>query len=173
MSAQGAVFPRTVSRIGDEELQAVAIHVGEDVELTFMITDDRSPYALTIDLFVTHKLELVVGKDVRPAIEAIAGQFPVHKILGMENDQSGRTMHRGASQIIVFPHTDAVGVGEFVVEQRVGIGTISIVCCPCLHLSIHRSCHQEQGEKKKVCFHIVCVNIRILTWASAHPDCLW
>ena len=39
-------------------------------------------------------------------------------------------MHGGAGQVVVVAHAQDVGVAELIVEQRVGEGTVSVVCRP-------------------------------------------
>ena len=87
------MFPRSVSRVGDKELQTISIHISEDVELSFMITYDRGPYTLSIDLIVVDELKFIIRKDIRPAVEAITREFPIDKILGVKYDKTWCTVH--------------------------------------------------------------------------------
>jgi thymidine kinase len=63
VSTQGAMFPRSVGRLADEELQAVAVDVGEDIEFAVVIADDGSPDTLSIDHLVVLQLELVLSRE--------------------------------------------------------------------------------------------------------------
>jgi hypothetical protein len=58
--------------------------------------------------------KLIVGEI--KAIKAITDVFPIHQILGMKDNQSWHRVHGSTCQIIVFTHTDNIGIGELIVE---------------------------------------------------------
>ena len=101
------MLPGACRIFGDEHLHAVAVDVGEDVELAVMITDAGCPNALAVGFFSVLQTELVAHVQT---VEAIAEELPVHQILGMQHHQSGHGVHGGSRQIEIFSHPDHVGV---------------------------------------------------------------
>jgi hypothetical protein len=48
----------------------------------------------------------------------------------MEDDKSGYSVHRRASEVIVIAYTDDVRVRELVIEQRIGKRAVTVVGSP-------------------------------------------
>ena len=138
------VGPRPADVPGGVALQALAVDVGEYVELPIGIADARSPDALTVDLAVVLKREGIVG-EVK-AVEAVAHVLPVDKVLAVEDDQPGHGVHRRACEVVVIAHADDVGIGELVVEQGVGEGAVAVVGGPGLCLCC--TCHHQEGAEE-------------------------
>ena len=124
------VLPRTTNIFGGITLQALAVDVRENVELSVGIADGWRPDALTVDLLVVLQGEGIVV-EVK-AVEAIRDVLPVDQVLRVKDDEARHRVHCGTCQIIVIAHPQDVGIGELVVEQWVGIGAIAIICCPTL-----------------------------------------
>ena len=125
-SGQLVARPRTMNRLGAEDLEAHAVDVGEDIEHALVIADAGRPDTLAVDV---PSFEPERRAQVQP-IHAVAGEFPVHQILGM-HDLNGRVhVHGGAGEVVVLAHTNNIGILELLVEQRIGVGTIAVVGGP-------------------------------------------
>ena len=122
------MLPRAMNVFCCVALQALAIHVRIDIELSVGIADARCPHALTVNLLVVLQREAVVGEV--EAVEAIGDVLPVHEVLRVQDDQPGHGVHRRTGQIVVVAHAQDVGVGELVVEQRVGKRSVAVVGSP-------------------------------------------
>ena len=105
----------------------MSVDIGEYVELSFVIADTWSPYALAICLFAVGESEFVSHIQT---VEGIAKKFPVDKVFGMQYDEPGHTMHCSARHIEVFPYTDNVRVRKFIIEKGIGECSVSIVGSP-------------------------------------------
>ena len=122
------VLPRATDILRGVALQALAVDVGEHIELAVGIADGWCPDTLAVDLLVILQREgLIVEVE---AVEAIRDVLPVHEIPGVEYDEARHRVHRRTSEIVVVAHTEDVGVGELVVKERIGISAITIVSRP-------------------------------------------
>lgn len=121
------VLPWTGRIFADENLQAVSVDIGEDIELPVVVADAGSPDTLSIRLFSVLQTEFVTHLE---AVETIAQETPVYQILGVEHYDAWRAMHGGAGQVEVITHSDEVGVRKLVVEEGVGKGAVAVVSCP-------------------------------------------
>ena len=119
--------PRSLGTIRDIDLQSMPVDIGEDIELSVVISDGRRPDTLSVSLLAIAEIEII---RIVESVETVRREFPVHQILGMENHQSRHTVHRGTRQIVILPHSDDIRVRKFVVKQRVCKGTISIISRP-------------------------------------------
>jgi hypothetical protein len=72
--------------------------------------------------------------EVEP-VHAVAGEFPVHQVLGMHQLHGGVHVHGGAGEVVRVADADDVGVLELLVEQRVGVSAVAIVGGQCLATS--------------------------------------
>ena len=126
------VCPGAADVLAGVALQALAIDVGEDIKLAVGIAYAGCPDALTVDFLVVLQREGIVGEV--EAVEAVADVLPVHQILGMQDDQAGHGVHRGAGQIVVIAHPKDVRVGELIIEQGVREGAVAVVGSPGLCL---------------------------------------
>ena len=122
------VLPRSFNLLAGIALQSLAIDIGKDIEHAIGIADTGSPNALAVDLLMILQGKLIIGEV--EAIEAVADVLPVDQILGMKDDKTGHSVHRGASQIIVIAHTEDVGVAEFIIEQGIRKRAVTIVGGP-------------------------------------------
>ena len=122
------VLPRAADVLRGVALKALPVDVRVYVELAVGIAYAGGPHALSVDFLMVAQGETVF-REVE-AREAIGDVLPVHEVLGVEDDKSGHGMHGGAGQIVVVAHAQNVGVGEFVVEERVGERAIAIVGGP-------------------------------------------
>ena len=133
------VRPRAADVLRRVALQALAVDVREDVELAARIADAGCPDALAVDL-ATARLRRAAEREGRvgevEAVEAVADVLPVHQVLGVQDDQAGHGVHRRACQVVVVAHAENVGVGELVVEQRVGERAVAVVGRPRLGLCL-------------------------------------
>ena len=125
-SGQLIALPRTINRLGAEDLEAGAVHVGENAEHPVVIADAGCPDAATIDIPSFKAIGLAKIKFVR----AIADEIPVHQIRGMHDLNRRVHMHRGAREVKVMADADHIWVFKLLVEQRVRVGTIAIVSGP-------------------------------------------
>ena len=127
-------------------MQAGAIHVGEDVERSVVVADAGGPDSPSIDVST---FEAEGGAEVE-TVDAVAGQFPVHQVLGVQHHEAGVHVHRGAGQVVVLADTNDVGVFEFLVKEWVGVGAVSVIggpggvivggCLACLRRRDLRGC---------------------------------
>ena len=122
------VLPRTCYLLACIALQALAIDIRENVELSVGIADGRSPDALSINLLMILQREGIII-EVK-AVEAIRYVFPVHKVARMKNHQSWHSVHGGACKVIIVTYSKDVWIGKLIIEQRVGKRAIPIVGCP-------------------------------------------
>ena len=127
VSAHVDVLPRPGRILGDEHLHAVAVDVGEDIKLPVVVTDTGSPNALTVGFLAVFEPELIAHVET---VETIAQEFPVHQVLGMQDDHTGCAVHRRPGQIEVLTHPNQVGVGKFVIKQRIGKRAVAVVRRP-------------------------------------------
>ena len=125
-SGQLVALPRTSNRLGAENVETRAVVVGEDIEHPVVIPDARCPDASAVDVSAFHAV--VPSKVV--FIHAVAGQFPVHQVLGMHEDDCRVHVHRRAGNVIIVADTNGVGVFEFLIKQRVGISAVPVVGGP-------------------------------------------
>ena len=138
------MLPRSLSLVGDEHLHTMSVDIREDIELTVVITDRWSPYTLSVSLLAVLKAELVAkSKEI---LHCVATETPVDEVLRMKYDYTRQTVHCRSSKIIVLSHPDNIGVAEFVIEQRVGVGTIPVVGSPRLCRGIVHAHHHKQGD---------------------------
>ena len=122
------MLPWTTNIVGNISLKSLAVDISKYIEFTFIISDARSPYALTINLFAANKRE---GRVVEvEAVEAIANLLPVHKVFGMQDVYSWYCVHGGTCKIVVVANTQDVGVRELIIEQRIREGSVAIIGCP-------------------------------------------
>ena len=119
--------PRTLGTVRDIHLQSMPVDIGEDIELAVMISDGRRPDTLSVSLLAIAEIEII---RIIKAVEAIGRELPIYEILGMDHYQSRNTVHRGTRQIVILPHSDDIRVREFIVKQRIGKGTITIISRP-------------------------------------------
>ena len=75
------------------------------------------------------------GRAKVQAIHAVAGEFPVHQVLGVHQLHSGVHMHRRAGEVVIVADADDVGVLELLVEQGIGVGSVAVVGGPVLRRS--------------------------------------
>ena len=102
------MLPWTTNIVGNISLKSLAVDISKYIEFTFIISDARSPYALTINLFAANKRE---GRVVEvEAVEAIANLLPINKVFGMQDVYSRYCVHGGTSKIVVVANTQDVGV---------------------------------------------------------------
>jgi hypothetical protein len=92
-----------------------------------VVTETRSPDAQAVNLLAV--FEAKVRAEVQ-AVEGVTEESPVHQITGVQYGQPRQGVHRGAGQVVIRAHTDHVGIGEFVVKQRVRIGPVAVVGHP-------------------------------------------
>src|ERR1017187_4234962 len=111
-----ALLPRASRVGGPVNLETKAVHVGEDVIGSLVVTETRRPDAAAVDLLAVFETE--IGAEVQ-AVKGIANDAPVHQIAGVQNGQPRHGVHGGARQVVVLAHANHVGVGELVVEQGV------------------------------------------------------
>ena len=128
-SGQLVALPRTLDRLGAEDLEARAVDVGEDVEHALVIADAGRPDAPAVDV---PAFQAKGRAEVEP-VDAVAGQFPVHQVLGMHDLHRRVHVHGGAGEVIVVADADDVGVLELLVEQRIRVGAVAVVGGPVLH----------------------------------------
>ena len=77
-------------------------------------------------------------------VEAITDVLPVDKVFGMEDNKARYGVHRRAGEIVVIAYSEDVGVGELVVEQRIGERAVTIVSRPRpLQGGSTKRCHQH------------------------------
>ena len=124
------MLPWTMDVLRGVALQTLAVDVCKDIKLSVGIANGRCPHALTINLLVVFQREGIVRKV--KAVKAIADILPVDKILGVQDNETRHRVHSSASQIVVIPYPQDIGVGELVVEQRISKCAIAIVCRPTL-----------------------------------------
>ena len=137
------VRPRAANILCSIALQALAVDIGKDVELPVGIADAGSPDALSVDLLVVLQGKLVF-REIE-SVEAVGNVFPVHQVLRMQDDEPRHGVHRRTSQIVVITHTNDVGVGELVVEQRISKGSVTVVSRPRLDLCL--CAHNAKGQQ--------------------------
>ena len=150
------VLPRSANILRSVALQSLAVHIRIDIELSVGMADAGSPDALSVDLLVVLQCEGIVVEV--ETVEAVADVLPVHQVFRVEDNQSGHGVHGGARQIVVIAHAEDVGVGELIVEQRIGEGAVAVVGCPRLGLS--RCGQREEKRKNKeemLYFHAGCL----------------
>ena len=121
------VLPWAAGIGGAEDLQAEAVHVGEDVIGSVVVAEARGPDAPAIDVLAA--LQPEVRAEVE-AIEGIADELPVHQIAGMQDRQARHGVHGGPGEVIVGTDADHVGIGELVVKQGIRIGPVAVVGRP-------------------------------------------
>ena len=124
--------PRALDIFRGIALQALTVDVGKHIELAVGIADARRPDALAVDFLMVLQSKTVL-REVK-AVEAVRGKFPVHKILGVEYNQTRNCVHRRASKVIVISHTDNVRIRKLIIEQRICECAVAIVSRPCLLL---------------------------------------
>ena len=120
------VLPGAVGRLGAEDLQARAVDVGEDVEHPVVIADARRPDAPAVDVSA---FQAIGGAEVEP-VDAVAGQFPVHQVPGVQDHQARVHVHRGAGEVIVLADANDVRVFKLLVEERIGVRAVAVVGGP-------------------------------------------
>ena len=96
-----------------------------------MITDTRRPDALPVSFAAVLQPKLTAHVKT---VEAIAHEFPVHQIPGMQDDQPRRAVHRRTRQIEIVSHADHVRIRKLVVEKRIGKRPVPVVGRPRLCL---------------------------------------
>ena len=111
----------------NEYLQSVSVDVAEYIKFTVVIADTGSPDSLTICFFSVFQIKFVSHIET---VHAIAHEFPVYEILRVENYNSRCAVHGSSCQVEVISYADNIRVGKFIIEQRVGIGPVSIVGTP-------------------------------------------
>ena len=126
------VLPWPTDILGGVALQAFAIDISKDIELTVGIADGRCPDALTVDLLMILQREGIVSEV--ETVEAIGDILPVHEILRVKDHETWYGVHRGAGEIVIIADTQDVRVGKLVVEERVGKRAIAVISCPRLCL---------------------------------------
>ena len=126
------VLPWPTDILGGVALQAFAIDISKDIELTVGIADGRCPDALTVDLLMILQGEGIIRKV--ETVEAIGDILPVHEILRVKDHETWYGVHRGAGEIVIIADTQDVRVGKLVVEERVGKRAIAVISCPRLCL---------------------------------------
>ena len=119
------MLPRSLSLVGDKDLHAVSVDVGEDVELAVVVAYARSPYALSVSLLAVFEAELVAKSE--EVLHRVAAEAPVDEVLGVKHHHSWQAVHRCTGEVVVLSHPYHVGVGELVVKQRVGVSAIAVV----------------------------------------------
>ena len=124
--------PRTFNTLAGVALQAFAVDIGEDIEATVGVADARCPDSLSIDFLVVLQREGFVIKI--ETVKAVTDVLPVHEVLGVEDDQSWHSVHRGSGEVVVVAHPKDIRVGKLVVEQGIREGAVAVVCCPRLGL---------------------------------------
>jgi hypothetical protein len=118
--------PGTVGGLGAENLAADSVDIGKDVEHAVVVADAWRPNAPAV---YGPAFKAEGGAEVE-AIHAIAGKFPVHKVLRVQDDKSGIHVHGGAGEIVIRTDANDVGILEFLIEQGIGIGAIAVVGGP-------------------------------------------
>src|SRR5665213_249955 len=116
MSAwQLVLLPRAIDCFGAEDLKPGAIDIAEDIEHTVVITDTWSPdaFAINVPAFKT------ISRTKIEFARAIAGQFPVHQILGVQNFDRRHHVHGGPGEVIVITDTNWIRVFKLSIEQWV------------------------------------------------------
>ena len=137
------VLPGTADVGTGVALEPLAVDVGEDVELSVGIAYGGSPDALSVYLLVVAEPEGIVLEV--EAVEAVADVLPVDEVARVEDDESGHGVHGGSGQVVVIADTDDVGVGELIIEERIGEGPVAVVSRPGRSLCSGREC---QGSGK-------------------------
>ena len=122
------VLPRSLDVLGGVALESLAVHVREHVELSVGIADAGSPDALSVDFLMILQGEPVF-REIE-LVEAVRDVLPVHEVFRMQNDQSGHRVHGGACQIVIFSHTENVGIAELVIKERIRERPVAVVGCP-------------------------------------------
>ena len=139
------VLPGSLYVLAGIALQSLAVDVGEDVKLTVGISDGWSPDALSVYLLMVLERERVVVKV--EAVKAVAYVLPVDEVARVEDDESWHRVHCSASEVVVIAHAENVGVGELVVEERIGKRAVAVVGCPrsslCLCRKSKHGCKQR------------------------------
>ena len=126
------VLPGATDILRGIALQTLAVDIRKHIELSVSIADGRCPDALTVDLLMILQREGIVSEV--ETVEAVGDILPVHEILRVEDHEAGHGMHRGAGKIVVIAHTQDVGVGKLVVEERVGKRAVAVISRPRLCL---------------------------------------
>ena len=145
------VLPRA-ARIGRaKHLQSEPIHVGKNVISAFVIAEAGRPDALAVNLFAAFQPE--VGPEIQ-AVEGISDPPPVHQIARVQDRQTGHGVHGGAGQVIVGADADHVGIRELIVEQRVRVGSVSVVGCPGA-ARVRCMRHRNGGENQREATHFI------------------
>ena len=119
--------PRTLGTVRDIHLQAMSVDIGEDIELSVVIADGRRPDTLSVSLLAIAEIEII---RIIKAVETIGRELPIYEILGMEHHQSRHTVHRSTCQIVILPYSDNIRIRKLIIKQRIGKGTITIICRP-------------------------------------------
>ena len=122
--------PRSSDILGGKALQALAVNVRKDIELSVGIADSWCPDALTVNFLMILQRKLIL-REVE-TVKTVADILPIHQVPGVQDDETRHTVHSRSCQIVVVAHTNDVGVGKLIVEQGVGKRTISIVSSPTL-----------------------------------------
>ena len=126
------VHPRPLYLLTGVALQAFAVHVREEIELTVIVADAGRPDALAIDFLMVLQRERIVAEV--EAVETVTDVLPVHEILRVEDHESRYGVHRRTSQVVVVAHPQHVRIGELIIEQRVSKRAVPIVGSPRLRL---------------------------------------
>ena len=133
------VLPRSLDVLCGIALQSLAIDVGVNVELSVGIADAGCPNTLTVDFLVVFQRETVFLEV--EAVEAIGDILPVHQVLGVEDDETGDSMHGCTCQVVVVAYTQDVGIAELVIKQGIGECSVSIIGSPRGGLCMCTKCH--------------------------------
>ena len=65
------------------------VDIGENIELSVVISDGRRPDTLSVRLLAITEIEII---RIIKAVEAIGRELPIYEILGMEHHQSRHTV---------------------------------------------------------------------------------
>ena len=125
-SGQLIALPRSLDRWGTEDLKTRAIDIAENKEHAFVKADARSPDSPTVNVPAFQ----AIGWSQIEFVGAIAREFPIHQVLGMQDLDRRIHVHGGAGQIIVLADADDIRVFKFPVKQRIGVRAVAVVGSP-------------------------------------------
>ena len=124
-----------------------------EIELTLVIFEAWCP--LTLGILIVTILE-IERLGVGNLLKRIGTILPIHQVMRLENGSTRKVEHRGRYIIIGIAHTDDVRIRKISIDDRIGIGTVTIVGTPLLGevLSIHLLHGSHQTEYDKQFLHI-------------------